>query len=235
MVSIDPQACTDHYAFWRLREPRKVAFPVRLRDQFHKDDVSRRLVNVTHLGNPARKTRKGREEEDIHQAKVHLLAYGIDNFIPPDKDSKVIVRNQFTGSDGHTWVLGEAPLLLVPARKSHDEVPTTPPPPRVDHFLCYKVVDFEGPGIEETIGVADQFGPSDVEYLRPLFLGVPADKNGEGLLHPDVHLAIYEMTPPLRPPAFLSVNTADQVQPHKELLAEERVWLGVPSLKQWPL
>jgi hypothetical protein len=234
-MAIDPQACTDHHAFWRLKEPRRVDHTVRLRDQFHKEEVRRRLIAVTHLGNPARKTRKGHEEEDIHQAKVHLLAYQLDQYVRPHDDQKVRIRNQFTGSDGHVWVVGEAPLLLIPARKSHDEVPTTPPPPRVDHFLCYKVLEFDGPGIEESIGITDQFGAATIEYLRPLFLGVPADKNGEGLLHPEVHLAIYEMTPPVRPPSTISVNTADQLEAHEGLLAEERVWLGVPSLKEWPL
>ena len=104
------------------------------------------------------------------------------------------------------------------------------PLPGVDHFLPYEV--WEAPPIPGFVSLRDQFRVTDTHELRPVFLGVPADKNGEGLIHPDVHLAIYEMKPCLHPQDAISVRTFDQFG-RRSMRCIGSVWLGVPSLKEW--
>lgn len=225
-----PETCVDHYVFWRVH-PVQVDETVKLQDQFREKPFEATLRTVEYLGNPARKLRRGREEEDIHHRKVHLLSYELAN-PQPGPPNPPIVRNQFTTEEGQKWQLGRTRFLLIPARKARagEEIPDTPPPPRVDHFLCYDVL--EAPGVEETMDLEDQFGTTNSVFLKPVLFGVPVDKNGEGLIHPDVHLAIYEVHPRLRPPASPAVRTVDQLQRH-ELNAIESIWLAVPSLKEW--
>ncbi len=123
---------------------------------------------------------------------------------------------------------------MVPARKAHSDEPppTTPPPPRVNHYLCYFVE--EARKVDEPMVLKDQFETTDTYGLTPYLFGVPVTKNGEPIVLPEVHLAIYRLEPGLFPPVFHIVNTMDQVQMHRELQCRESVWLGVPSFKQWP-
>jgi len=227
-----PETCVDHYTFWRVH-PVELDATVTLQDQFQMEPFETRLRAVEFLGNPARKVRREREEEDIHHSKVHLLAYGLEKQIggPPDNNPP-IVRNQFTSEEGERWSLGRTRFLLIPARKAPypEPAPTTPPPPRVDHFLCYDVLS--APHVHEPMVLRDQFGTTDTAELRPILFGCPVIKNHEGLIHPDVHLAIYELNPGLHPPSTIGVNTADQLR-QWELNAVECVWLGVPSHKEW--
>jgi hypothetical protein len=225
-----PESCNDHYLFWRTYRA-GVQQPVRVQGQFDGDAWETLLLHVEYLGNPATKQRDGREVEPVHHPQIHLLAYELSERRPAPP-SGVQVRNQFTRDDWTDWQLGVSRYLLIPARKAKggEPDPDGPPPPRVDHFLCYEVL--EGPAVEESVWVVDQFGESRIEYLRPILLGVPCDKNGEGVLHPDVHLAIYEIAPGVKPPTTIGVRTADQLR-RLELSAIESVWLGVPSLKRW--
>ena len=41
--------------------------------------------------------------------------------------------------------------------------------------------------------VADQFGSSSIQILRPLKLCTPVDKNGEGIPNPASHLTCYRI------------------------------------------
>lgn len=228
-----PETCVDHYTFWRVLPVGGVEGTVTLLDQFQSMSFETRLHGVEFLGNPARKIRNDREEEDIHHAKVHLLAYSIEKQMDgPPSNNAPIVRNQFTGEGGDRWSLGKTRFLLIPARKAHntEPPPTTPPPPRVDHFLCYEV--FEATPVHESMVIRDQFGTIDTHELRPHLFGVPVIKNEEGLIHPDVHLAIYRLNPGLHPPSTIGVNTADQLR-RWQLNAVECVWLAVPSHKEW--
>src|SRR5262249_47694288 len=73
-------------------------------------------------------------------------------------------------------------FLFTPTAKSLTG-PTQPlPSSPVDHFQCYLVR--RSPGSPRFtpihgIGIQDQFGPHTVDLLRPRYLCVPADKNGE--------------------------------------------------------
>lgn len=224
-----PETCTDHYLFWKTRMADE--FPgrkVRLAGP-NPSSFEAALLEIEYLGNPARKTRKEHEPEDVHHPSIHLLAYklGIHVHAP---EPVVKVTNQF--SDARDWKLGTSQYLFIPARKAKGDEPdpTSPPPPRVDHFLCYEA---SGPDVKETFRVEDQFGVNDFVSIRPILFGFPADKNDEGLVHPEVHLAIYQITPVVHPPAHISVRTYDQLGPMK-LNCIETAWLAVPSYREKP-
>jgi hypothetical protein len=92
----------------------------------------------------------------------------------------------------------------------------------------------EGPAIDERISLRDQFtAPFDTWRLTPRFLGVPANKNEEGIVHPETHLAIYAIDPILDPPAKPGFNALDQIRRYDLLNAQQLIWLGVPSFKEW--
>ncbi|HEV2719735.1 MAG TPA: hypothetical protein VG323_06925 [Thermoanaerobaculia bacterium] len=110
------------------------------------------------------------------------------------------------------------------------EPPPEPPPRRVDHFLCYDVTGV--PQVKESIALTDQFGNTTTLWLQPVLFGVPVDKNGEGILHPEVHLAIYEISERRTPEPPIIVNTRDQFGPFG-IAIRESFWLAVPSLKEW--
>jgi hypothetical protein len=222
-----PESCVDHYTFWEVEPIYDFEREVTLEDRFHKGKLKARVRSVEFLGNPARKKHGDREIEDVHHPKVHLLAYGLRERIEAPADP-ALVRNQFTAAEGAEWVLGDAEFLLIPARKEHldQPAPTTPPPQRVDHFLCYRVNKAPRPVFDVASYVRDQFGDTDLLLGDPVFLGVPVNKNGEGLLHPEIYLAIYEMRHGGGEPA--RVNTSDQLYSwHVSALG--RKWIGVPS------
>ena len=230
MNSNAPESCVDHYLFWRT-ERFGVQERVTLQDQFDEKPFPAFLPDTQFLGNPAAKTRRGREVEDIHQAKVHLVAYTLDGGRPAPP--VVTVRNQFTGDDGQPWQLGAPRLLLIPARKTvqPEPPPETPPPPRVDHFLCYDVLGVP-PVDDEVVLLKDQFGIVETNFLRPILFGLPVSKNGEGLIHPDVHLALYDIQPRQKPAKPIVAQTSDQLRRFQFPIIET-AWLGVPSLNEW--
>jgi hypothetical protein len=231
MSANDPAACVDHYLFWSV-EPQPVDLQPRTKGQFDQDHLPTLLSALELVGNPVRKERPERREEDIHQPSVHLLAYAVRS---PRRGPQepVIIRNQFTNADGERWQIGVCRFLLVPARKSKIDEPLdpTPPPPRVDHFLCYEVIG-RAP-TPQPLRLTDQFTQIDTKELHPLFLGVPVNKNAEQVIHPDVHLAIYELQPQAMLPEPIAIHAIDQFRLYERLEARQSVWLGVPSFKEW--
>jgi hypothetical protein len=77
--------------------------------------------------------------------------------------------------------------------------PPVPPGAGVaDHYKCYKVKITPGTlkfpkGKQAT--VADQFQARLYDVKKPQRLCVPVDKNGEGIVHPAVHLMCYQVKP----------------------------------------
>ena len=71
---------------------------------------------------------------------------------------------------------------MVPAAKSLVSQPAALQNSTLDHFQCYLVRRSLGePRFQSIRGVAavDQFGSHGLDILRPRYLCVPADKNGE--------------------------------------------------------
>lgn len=74
-----------------------------------------------------------------------------------------------------------------------------------DHYKCYEIISSDP---FEPFGVVlrDQFGITDSIVVRPLYVCNPVDKNGEGILHPEVHQVCYEIRDPQQPVRSLLVS-----------------------------
>jgi glucose/arabinose dehydrogenase len=75
---------------------------------------------------------------------------------------------------------------------------TSPPLGNTDHFLLYKTrAASEAPRFTKfgPVALADQFGSGNYDIVKPLSLGLPADKNGEGVSDAATHLAEYKIKP----------------------------------------
>jgi hypothetical protein len=77
--------------------------------------------------------------------------------------------------------------------------------PCPDHFVFYQVK----PGADAPrfvkfgpVTLADQFRAADYDVLEPEALGLPADKNGEGVADPATHLVSYKLKTAGATPAF---------------------------------
>lgn len=69
----------------------------------------------------------------------------------------------------------------------------------LDHFKCYSAKDLKDPKFSSvSVTLTDQFGVNDgsFEAIKPLQLCVPADKNTEGIEHPDDLLTCYKIKGP---------------------------------------
>lgn len=74
-----------------------------------------------------------------------------------------------------------------------------------DHYKCYEIVSSD---VFEPFPVQlrDQFGITEAEVVRALYVCNPVDKNNEGILHPEVHQVCYEIRDPLQPTRNLLVS-----------------------------
>jgi hypothetical protein len=100
---------------------------------------------------------------------------------------------------------------------------TAPRPPTVPNPSPRKAVIGEQK-------LSDQFLTQEVENPRLAYLGVPVDKNGEGMWNEDVHLALYDI-PPFELVPWKTVYIRDQFQKSQQLTAMRSVFLPVPSKK----
>lgn len=125
------------------------------------------------------------------------------------------------GVSGDTYAGGQATVngSLDPGRdlafKSLVCVPdvstttTTLPPDAADHYFFYKVRTTSGtpPFVKfGPVALADQFGSAGYDVVKPLQLGLPADKNGEGTADDVTHLEAYGVKPVAGTSAFATLH-----------------------------
>jgi hypothetical protein len=173
----------DH--FWLYPASNLDAPLVDLQDQFQQQTVD--LAEAEWFGTPASKN-----GESIYDPVVHVTAYTIPDGI---FGAEVDISNQF-GVD--TLVVGRPIFLLVPTQKMLFG-PEDPVPLARDHYKCYQVI--AGGVYPGEVSVSDQFNSGMLAELSAAqAFCTPVDKNGEGILNPDEHLACYgtyeENSPP---------------------------------------
>ena len=71
-----------------------------------------------------------------------------------------------------------------------DEIDAVAIPLKTDHFKCY---DAKGEPVLQTVHLRDQFGDENALVGEPKFFCNPINKNGEGILNPEVHLICYNI------------------------------------------
>ncbi len=168
-----------------------------------------RVRNLKRFCNPAS---KNAENPAAPLDPCHLAGYEIDQTTPRFRNVRdVQVTNQFGTV---TLEVVRPELVLLPTAKDLVTPPAALVDPQIDHFKCHRVIrarDRQGP-----LAVTDQFGALTAHLRRPHRLCSPADKNGEGLFDPSVHLLCYtERAAPRRPTfqgSFFMSNQFDDIE-----------------------
>ena len=78
-----------------------------------------------------------------------------------------------------------------------------------DHFVLYKTKPTsDSPKFAPfaPVTLADQFRAVDYQVVKPKYLGLPADKNGEGIIDGVTHLMDYQVKPVAGSPKFQKVT-----------------------------
>jgi hypothetical protein len=226
MPDQEPLERFNHYKLWKAetKEFRPVA--VSLKGQFDKDGTKNKLRSFGWIANPVHKIFHDKTSAIVN-SEAHLLGYVLAEQDEPAR--WVSFKNQLS-AEPVTWTLGPPEILLVPSSKAHEGKPPAPPK-TIDHFECYRA---KGPIVKGPVILQDQFDAllktkETAQSLIPVLFGVPVSKNGEPLLHPTIHLAIYEFDErPMTKP--IQVTAADQFGIHV-LEAVGSVMLAVPTAK----
>ena len=190
----------DHYLCYLMRA--KLGATVHLADAFGDGEYAIRLLR--RLCAPADKNAEG-----VTDPGTHLTLYVVRG-PRPVLHRAVRVENQFGSL---TLDLKVSKEILVPASKTHWPAPPPAAPDpaahEVDHYRCLKARISRGApsfpkGVQTTI--ADQFGERAIDVVKPLWLCVPTDKNGEGIrFHDDLQLC-YRIKDKLKPTAIVSMT-----------------------------
>jgi len=214
----------NHFQCYEAKREPVTAGPVSLQDQF-RTTPSVPLSKPNRLCAP---TNKQNEDPGAELDPEHLKSWQDKRKTPKVLNQTIV--NQFGSLQ---LDVTNPAFLLVPASKSL----VGPPPPLVaptDHFQCYKVKRTRGaPKFARIPGVTglDQFGPYNVDLMRPRYLCAPANKNNgdpTAPSHPE-HLLCYKSrnnSPFTRQTVFATDQFGSG-----PLLIHRRIELCVPSLK----
>lgn len=230
LVRLDIRA--DHFLCYQARRAKNTpAFAPRtvtLADQFNEPAVVtvRRPLS---LCNPAEKTFAGTTDQ-VLDPRTHLGGYKITGGAHAPRT--LVMDNQLGAV---TVTTKKRDRLLVPTAKSLTlPSPDAPDPAAhaVDHFACYtlKVVPFDALQVH----LVDQFGePKLFDVRRPTHVCNPANKNGEDIESPTLHLTCYQIRPAAGEPKHVKVPRLfvnNQFGPG-ELATVKPEHLCVPSAK----
>jgi len=214
----------DHYKVWKVET---IAFerPVSLKGQFDAAPWQAHVRSLEYLANPVEKN-----GQPIRFPDRHLVAYFLRQAKEEGPRRWVTFTNQFGPA---RWRLTDPALLLLPASKVFEGEPPEPPG-GLDHFLCYLVRQTDP--VAGPVRLVDQFdrrreAVEQIDQLDPAFFCVPVEKNGRPLVHPEVHLAIYDLDPGMSLDPPISVRTRDQFG-MRTLEATHSLLLAVPSTKR---
>ena len=231
----NPDTCIDDFACYRIRTtpgtPRFTPIAsVHLVDQF--EDSNFRVLKPRHLCTPSNKNDEGTLDAATHgENYVIRTATGSPRHVPR---TNILVTNQLGSIRLDTT---KPDLLFVPTAKSLVSEPAAPNPAshRVAHYKCYRVrVTPRTPKFPRTVFVnyTDQFTGSarTLRLKKPRHLCTPADKNGEGIKNPPVHLVCYVAGGTPKAPKQNGLFLNNQFGP-EQLDTIKDIEFCVPSLK----
>jgi hypothetical protein len=162
----------DHFKCYKTRAEPFAQRSVSLVDQFTASTAT--VIRPDRLCNPADKNGEG-----ITDPTAHLMCYRIREGSFARRNA--LVRNQF---GDQTVSVVKPDSLCNPADK--DGIPRQTDG---NHFKCYRVRASSFTAL--TVNVVDQFETSPTTLVKLRLLCNPVDKNGEGIVNPDAHLACY--------------------------------------------
>jgi hypothetical protein len=169
---------------------------VELFDQFQKRKVE--ISKAEQFCNPVEVSQNGTVIADIMDPAAHLTCYRVRRPAPVVKP-RVISTDQFGVQQLN--VLRRRTQLCVPSQENGEPSNLAPPlAPSLDHFELYKARTKTGtPKFErQEVNLVDPFFDLavTVELKKPVRLGVPTDKNDEGINNPAAHLTCYSLRAP---------------------------------------
>lgn len=102
-----------------------------------------------------------------------------------------------------------------------------------EHYLCYDI-DPHGGFDARGVKLKDQFTGYEGKVVRPVTLCNPVDKNGEGIINPEIHLVCYEIRakPVTDGPPTVDVLTSNQFAKQSMTAIIPPRILCVPSKKE---
>lgn len=106
----------------------------------------------------------------------------------------------------------------------------------LDHYLSYKIKGTQGGPKFRKFGpvvLADQFGSAKYTVVKPQQLGLPADKNGEGVFNLTTHLEEYKVKAVSGTPKFTTISDVRIINQCNDMLIQVKkpVSLLVPTNK----
>jgi len=123
----------------------------------------------------------------IEEPAEHLTMYAAP--FPLPQTLSVRTQDQF---GLRTLTVTAARVLLVPTEKNDLGEPT-----KLNHYWCYAA---NGPKVNRTVTLADQFGSNTVRVAEPEYFCNPVEKTHAGTTYrieePDVHLTCYDIKGP---------------------------------------
>jgi len=178
--NVPPPGALDHFVYYDAAGPDGP--PVTVVDQFGSQPSGLDLGPVVSFLVPVNKNSEG-----LVDPVSHLTGYVMPGNPPPATMNFVRVTNQF---GVRNLKLGAARQLLVPTQKLIGQQGDV----TIDHFACY---DAQGTSIRRGVTLLDQFHPAAItrQVAEPFLFCNPADKNGEGIINVDDHLACYRTNP----------------------------------------
>jgi len=129
------------------------------------------------------------DDEGIDDTTAHLACYGIREAGAFPARS-VLVRNRF---GDQTMTLLRPRQLCVPSETDHVASNLN-----VDHYKCYKVSHTSPAFARQNVATTDQWVSTTTSVLKPTAFCNAVNKNNEGIMDPDAHLACYKMKDPGR-------------------------------------
>jgi hypothetical protein len=166
---------------------------VELFDQFQKRKVE--ISKAERFCNPVKVSQNGTVIADITDPTAHLTCYKVRRPAPVVKP-QVISTDQFGVQELN--VLRRKTRLCVPSQENGEPSNLAlPSASGLDHFELYRARTKSGtPKFErQEVNLVDPFLGLDmtVELKKPVRLGVPTDKNDEGINNPAAHLTCYSL------------------------------------------
>ena len=207
----------DYFKVYDVENP-SLQEKVALQGQFDKLAERAVLHFLNHFANPVSKN-----GEPFFNKNAHLTWYAIqEDFTEPTRE--IIVDNQF--AQKQKLLIGRALFLLAPAWKIE---PDSKPPKGLDHFKVYQVL--EGPSVNKTVKLQDQFGSDEARVGHPLFFATPVKKlhgaTTVEIANKKAHLLVYSISPMTMQK---TVEARDQFM-HKRFHIARSTWLAAPTVK----
>jgi len=217
-ATAQPLPIENHYFVYHAAPPIFLPKVVGLSDQFGNFSVTD--LYLDRFANPAEKRLPDGTTYPMIDPLAHQTWWRIN---VPQPSRTVIGIDQF---GTHSWVLGDAVYLLLPAFKN---VAAGVPPVR-NHYVCYAGQAGSTP---LPVVLIDQFGQFQVQVMQPKLFCNPAEKRADGLIYPIVdpiaHLACYDV---LNPTPFAHAIVAIDQFGQWQLDVFQADCLCVPSLKE---